>query len=115
MKQCHCSHKGMDIGISCVVIHFHVCKRFLQVLPPMSIACHQVVPFKNLSSSSSELSEHAGVLSEEWSVSELKDKWWCTGLVGVCGELQGVMVTVLQGVVCTGLKDACSRLETWCM
>ena len=25
------------------------------------------------------------------------------------------MVTVLQGVVCTGLKDACSMLETWCM
>ena len=25
------------------------------------------------------------------------------------------MVTVLQGVVCTGLKDACSMLEMWCM
>ena len=47
------------------------------------------------SSSSSELPEHAGVLPEEWSVSELKDKWQHTGLVGVCGELRGVMVTVL--------------------
>ena len=25
------------------------------------------------------------------------------------------MVTVLQGVVLTGLKEACSMLETWCM
>ena len=38
-----------------------------------------------------------------------------TGLVGVCGELQCVMVTLLQGVVCAGLKDACSMLDIWCM
>ena len=25
------------------------------------------------------------------------------------------MVTVLWGAVCTGLKDACSMLDTWCM
>ena len=50
-----------------------------------------------------------------WSVSELKDKHQHTGLVGVCGVLQGVMVTVLQDVVFTGLKEACSWLEMWCM
>ena len=38
-----------------------------------------------------------------------------TGLGGVCGVLQGVMVTALRGVVVTGLKEACSTLETWCM
>ena len=48
MKQCHCSHKGMDIGINCVVIHFRVCKKFFQVLSPMSSAHHPVVPFENL-------------------------------------------------------------------
>ena len=56
--------------------------------------------------SSSELSEYTGVLSGSWSLLELKDRQWHTGLVGVCGELQCVMVTVLWGVVCTGLKDA---------
>ena len=48
MKQCHCSHKGMDIGISCVVIHFHVCKKFFQVLALMSSVHHPVVPSENL-------------------------------------------------------------------
>ena len=47
------------------------------------------------SSSASELSEHAGVLSGVWSVLELKDRHWWTGLSGVCGVLQGVVVTVL--------------------
>ena len=55
------------------------------------------------------------MLSGSWSLLELKDRHWCTGLVGACGELQGVMVTVLQGVVCAVLKDACSMLEMWCM
>ena len=73
MKQCHCSHKVMDIGISCVVIHFHVCKKFFWVLALMS--------------SSSELSEYTGVLSGSWSLLELKDSCQHTGLVGVCGEL----------------------------
>ena len=51
------------------------------------------------SSSSSGLFEYTGVLSGSWSLSELlevKDRWWHTGLGGVCGELWGVMVTVLQ-------------------
>ena len=56
------------------------------------------------SSSTSELLEHAGVLSGVWSVSELKDRHWHTGLSGVCGVLQGVVVTVLQGVVVTVLQ-----------
>ena len=70
------------------------------------------------SSSSSGLSEYTGVLSGSWSSSELSevnDRCQCTSLVGVCGELWGVMVTVLQGVVCAELKDACSMLDTWCM
>ena len=70
------------------------------------------------SSSSSGLSEYTGVLSGTWSSSkllEVNDRQWHTGLVGVRGELQCVMVTVLQGVVCAGLKDACSMLDMWCM
>ena len=65
--------------------------------------------------SSSELLECTGVLSGSCSLSEVNDRWQCTGLVGVCGELWCVMVTVLQGVVCAGLKDACSMLDMWCM
>ena len=48
VKQCHCCHKGMDIGISCVVIHFCVCRKFFQVLPPKSSAHHPVVLSENL-------------------------------------------------------------------
>ena len=67
---------------------------------------------------SSSSSECTGVLSGSWSSSELSevnDRWQHTGLVGVRGELQFVMVTVLQGVVCAGSKDACSMLDMWCM
>ena len=67
---------------------------------------------------SSSSSAYTGVLSGSWSPSELSevnDRWWCTGLVGVHDELQCVMVAVLQGVVCAGLKDACSMLDMWCM
>ena len=83
------------------------------------------------SSSASELLEHTGVLPGVWSVLELKDRHWCTGLPGVCGILQGVVmtvlqcvvvtilqgvvVTVLQGVVFTGLKEAWSMLDMWSM
>ena len=67
---------------------------------------------------SSSSSEYTGVLSGSWSLSELlevNDRWQCTGLVGVHGELQCVMVAELQGVVFAGLKDARSMLDTWCM
>ena len=47
------------------------------------------------SSSASDLLEHDGVLSGVWSVLELKDRHQLTGLLGVCGVLQGVVVTVL--------------------
>ena len=128
MRQWHCSHKGMDIGISYLVVHFHVCKKFFQVLSLMSSVHHLVVLLENLLPlhldclSILECSldpghhlncwEYTRVLSGSWSLSELNDRQWHTGLVGVCGELWGVMVTVLWGVVCTGLKDACSMLDT---
>ena len=67
---------------------------------------------------SSSSSEGSGVLSGSWSPSELSevnDRWWCTGLGGVHGELWFVMVAVLQGVVCAGSKDVCSMLDMWCM
>ena len=57
------------------------------------------------SSSSSELSEHAGVLPGMQLSAELKDKHLCTGVGGVYG--------VLKCVVGTGLNEACSMLETW--
>ena len=66
----------------------------------------------------SSSSECTGVLFGSWSSSELSevnDRWWHTGLEGVHGELQCVMVAVLQGVVCVRSKDACSMLDTWCM
>ena len=48
MRQCPCSHKGMDVGISYLVIHFCVCKKFFQVLYLMSNVHHLVVPLENL-------------------------------------------------------------------
>ena len=84
MKQCHWPLKGMGMGISYVVIHVCVCKKFFQVLPQRSSARHPVVPSENL------LPLHLNMLEYclgAWSVSELKDRHWCTGLVGVCGEL----------------------------
>ena len=48
------------------------------------------------------------------SLSLLKDRWWCTGLAGECVRSL-VDVTGLHRVLCAGLKDACSRLDIWCM
>ena len=45
-------------------------------------------------------------------LSSLKDRWHLTGLAGEC---VGVQVTGLCGVLCAGLKDACSKLDTCCM
>ena len=67
---------------------------------------------------SSSSSECSGELSGSWSISELSeinDRWWHTGLGGVCGEPQCGVVAGQQGVVCAGSKDACSMLETWCI
>ena len=48
MRECHCSHKGMDVCRSYLVVHFCVCKKFFQVLSLMSNVCHLVVPLENL-------------------------------------------------------------------
>ena len=48
---------------------------------------------------SSELLKYTGVLSGSLSLLELNDRQWHTGLVRVCGEQQGVTVTVC-GVEC---------------
>ena len=67
---------------------------------------------------SSSSSEYSGVLSGSWSSSELSEvnhRQQHTGLGGVCGELQIIVVVVLQGVVCVGSKDAYSMLDMWCM
>ena len=48
MRQCHCSHKGMGVGIHYSVIHCHVCKKFFQALSLMSNVRHLVVLLGNL-------------------------------------------------------------------
>ena len=48
MRKCHCSHKGMGVGIHYLVIHFHVCKKFFQALSLMSNVHHLVVLLENL-------------------------------------------------------------------
>ena len=64
------------------------------------------------SSSSSSRSEDSGELVLELFgvsiLSLLKDRWHLTGLAGEC---VGVQVTGLHGVLCAGLKDACSKLD----
>ena len=47
-------------------------------------------------SSSSELSEHTGVLSGVWLSAELKNRHLHTGLGGVSGVMQSVVVTGLN-------------------
>ena len=70
--------------------------------------------------SSSSMSEDSGEVVLELvevsmgSLSSLKDRQWHTGLVGECVR-SSVDVAGLHGVLCAGLKEACSKLETWCM
>ena len=70
--------------------------------------------------SSSSMSEDSGDISLELgeasmgTLSLLKDRWWHTGLAGECVRSL-VDVTGLHEVLCAGLKDACSKLDTWCM
>ena len=70
--------------------------------------------------SSSSMSKDSGeVLLELVEVSMgllslLKDRQWHTGLVGECVRSLAD-VTGLHGVLCAGLKDACSMLDTWYM
>ena len=45
-------------------------------------------------------------------LSSLKDSQHLTDLAGECVRL---LVTGLHGVLCTGLKEVCSKLDTWCM
>ena len=68
--------------------------------------------------SSSSMSEDSGEilleLVEVSMLSSLKDRQHHTDLVGECVRLQ-VDVAGLHRVLCTGLKEACSKLDTWCM
>ena len=66
--------------------------------------------------SSSSMSEDSGEvvleLVEVSILSSLKDRWHHTDLAGECVGLQ---VTGLCGVLCMQLKEACSKLDMWCM
>ena len=94
MRQCHCFHKAMGVGIHYLVVHFCVCKKVLSGTIS-DVQCSSSSGTVGKSSSLSGLSEYPEVLSRSWSSSELNDRQWHTGLVGVCCELQGVTVTVL--------------------
>ena len=67
-------------------------------------------------SSSSSISKDSGevvlklVGVSKWS--SLKDRQHHTDLAGECVGLQ---VAGLCGVLCAGWKEACSKLDTWCM
>ena len=84
MKGCYCCHKGMDIGISYVVIPVHVYKKFFWAFLQRSSVHHLVVPSESILCHW-ELSEYTEVLSGSWSLSGLKDRHLCTGLGVVCG------------------------------
>ena len=66
--------------------------------------------------SSSLMSEDSGEvvleLVEVSMLSSLKVRQHRTDPAGDCVRLQ---VTGLHRVLCTGLKEACSKLDTWCM
>ena len=64
----------------------------------------------------SSISEDSGELVLELVqvsiLSLLKGRQHRTDLAGECVGLQ---VTSLHGVLCVGMKEACSKLDTWCM
>ena len=70
--------------------------------------------------SSSSMSEDSGDVLLELvevsmgSLSLLKNRRQHTGLAGECVRSLAD-VTGLCGVLCAGLKDACSKMDTWCM
>ena len=68
--------------------------------------------WKSSSSMSKDSGEVVLELSEVSMLSSLKDSQCLTDLAGECVRLQ---VTGLHGVLCTGLKEVCSKLDTWCM
>ena len=68
--------------------------------------------WKSSSSVSKDSGEVVLELVEVSILSSLKDRRRCTDLAGECVGLQ---VTGLRGVLCMGLKEACSKLDTWCM
>ena len=97
----------MGTGISHAVVHVHECIKFFSgVSSEVQCSSSKGTIWKS-SSSSSELAEHTWALSGMQLSTELKDKHLHTGLGSVCG--------VLQGVVRTGLNEACSMLEAWWM
>ena len=51
-------------------------------------------------------------LFEVSKLSLLKERWHLTDLAGEC---VGAQVTGLHGVLCMGWKEACSKLDMWCM
>ena len=70
--------------------------------------------WKSSSSTSEDSGEVVLELVEVSMLSSLKDRQCCTDLAGECVRLQ-VDVTGLNGVLCMGLKEACSKLDTLCM
>ena len=75
----------MGTGIIHVVDHVHEYIKFFQVFPQKSSVHQSNGTVWKSSSSSSELSEHTGVLSGVWLSTELEDKCLHTGLGGFCG------------------------------
>ena len=113
MKKLGSWHRAMDTDISHMVSYVHVHTMFCQVFPQCPGSHHLVVTIWKSFSSSSRYSGVlagvalgvggvlAGVLS---SSDELNESHLYTGLDGVCG--------MFHGVTGSGLKEACSMLET---
>ena len=72
MRQYPCSHKGMDVGISYLVITF-LCMQKVLSGTISDVQCLSSSGTVGKSSSSSGLSEYTGVLSGSWSSSELSE------------------------------------------
>ena len=68
--------------------------------------------WKSSSLTSKDSGEVVLELVEVSMLSSLMDRQCHTDLAGECVRLQ---VTGLHGVLCMGLKEACSKLDTWCM
>ena len=116
MTQCCCwSHMGMGMSRYCWVAHFCVCKMFFLVLTLLSNVHLSIgTVWKSSSSMSEDSGEILLELVEVFMLSSLKDRRHRTDLAGECLRLQ-VDVAGLHGVLCTRLKEACSKLDTWCM
>ena len=114
MTLCCCwVRMGMGVSTYCWVAHFSCMQNVLSGANSIvQCSSSRGTVWKSSSLQSEDSGEVVLELIEVSMLSSLKVRWHHTDPAGECVRLQ---VTGLHGVLCTGLKEACSKLYTWCM